>query len=117
MSSLSSKELDVLLHLELQKSTKTREDIEKELQEIGGIIDNYEVYKAKVLTSTTQRSFNDYLNSHQYAAGKVIPRDGKVNERRSSIKKQDKYPSQVPSISPHFMNTSTVLNKLRQLNL
>mmetsp|Transcript_10491 Transcript_10491/g.10927 ORF Transcript_10491/g.10927 Transcript_10491/m.10927 type:complete len:117 (+) Transcript_10491:41-391(+) len=116
MSNLSSKELDVLLHLELQKSLKYREDIEKELQEIGGMIDNYEIYKAKVSTSTDKRTFNDFLNSLQLSDGKNI-REGKLPERRSSIKKQDKAVSQVPVITPHFMNTSTVLNKLKQFDL
>jgi hypothetical protein len=54
--SLSSKQMDVLLHLELQKSAKIRADIEKELEDVVSIMDAFEMYKAKGRTVTPSLS-------------------------------------------------------------
>lgn len=109
MSNLNGKEIDVLLHLELQRSAQCCESIEKELQDIIGIVDTYEIYKAK---GSDKRSFPDFLQYNQTGRAKI--HEDKVPERRSSTKK---YPTHVVVASSNYMNTSTVLNKLKKLEL
>jgi hypothetical protein len=107
-SGLNGKEIDVLLHLELQKSSHYCESIEKELQEIVGLVDTYEIYKAK---GSDKRSFPDFLQYNQ--TGRQI-REEKGPERRSSTKK---YPAHITVTTSNYMNTSAVLSKLKKLEL
>jgi Asp-tRNA(Asn)/Glu-tRNA(Gln) amidotransferase C subunit len=107
MSGLNGKEIDVLLHLELQKSSQYCESIEKELQDIVGIVDTYEIYKAK---GSDKRSFPDFLQYNQ--TGRQL-REDKAPERRSSTKR---YPH-VTVATSNYLNTSAVLKKLKNLEL
>lgn len=109
MTNLSGKEIDILLHLELQKSSKLCEDIDKELQDIISVVDNYEIYKAK---GSEKRSYrpNEFLH---HPSGKHLQND-KINERRSSIKQNQ---SQTPVVITNYMTTSSLLNKLRKMDL
>jgi hypothetical protein len=108
-STLTAKEIEVLLHLELQKSSQFCEEITKELHEIESIVDTYEIYKAK---GSDKHSFSNYLQHHAYRDGRQSKVE-QVPERRSSTKKIQ----QIPVVTTNFMNTSAVLSKLRRLDL
>jgi hypothetical protein len=109
-SALTAKEIEVLLHLELQKSSQFSEQINKELQEIGSIVDCYEIYKAK---GSDKYPFSNYLEHNTFRDGRQLQVD-KEPKRRSSTKKTQ---SQIPVVTTNFMNTSAVLNKLKRLDL
>mmetsp|Transcript_8543 Transcript_8543/g.12750 ORF Transcript_8543/g.12750 Transcript_8543/m.12750 type:complete len:126 (+) Transcript_8543:146-523(+) len=115
---LSSRELDVLLHLELQKSEKLKEDIESELNNIRTTVESYEMFKAHTSNSTSSVLFSDYLQGKQdieYNDKKDGRNDRSADQRKQThIRKLDQGTSHAPAtVTPSVISMSTLLNRLQ----
>jgi transcriptional regulator with GAF, ATPase, and Fis domain len=109
-SSFTSKELDILLHHELQKSTNHRESIEAELNDLVDILNSYQKYKAKVVTSNESRTFAEYR------ALKLSAQDD-TSRNPQDIAKPMKVVSTPAVVTPNVLSTSSLLSNLKGLKI
>lgn len=111
--SLSSKELDVLLHLELQKSAKIQADMERELDEVINVVATYEMLKAKGGGNT---SFSQYMKSQEPLALKSESLNQTLDRREVMSRRHDQ--TQITTmVTPSLSSMSSLLNRLKSIDI
>jgi hypothetical protein len=103
--------MDVLLHLELQKSAKIRADIEKELEDVVSVVDAFEMYKAK---GSGGVPFAQYLKAHETGLAREI---NPTYDRREIMSRRYDQAQVSTTVTPSLSSMSTLLNRLKTIDM
>ena len=103
--------MDVLLHLELQKSAKIKAEIEQELEDVINVVDAYEMFKARGNSSMT---FSQYLKIQDPEINNIHPT---LDRRETTSSRRYDQAQMATMVTPSLSSVSTLLNRLKNIDI